>query len=215
MVRKAADRAAASLGSNGLPPASPDYWELPTGTTNIGTAAPLLAGLNAAADLAELLGQAADRAKWTTAARKLSAAIAQYFAPLGYQRTIDGKHGRDSAAAFMAPPFNRAPADLPAALISTYHALLLPNGGVLPGNDPDAPWGSFAWTASTGFFALAWAQLGDTNRADVVLNWLLAKRNSLGEFPETVNGAGNPSSVAPLGWTDALAVMAVKARQGD
>lgn len=214
MVRKAADRATASLGSNGLPPASPDYWELPTGTTNIGTAAPLLAGLNAAGDLAGQLGQDADRAKWTTAARKLSAAIARYFAPLGYQRTVDGEHGRDSAATFMAPPFNRAPADLPAALVSTYRALLLPNGGLLPGNDPDAPWGSYAWTASTGFFALAWAQLADTNRADEVLNWLLAKRNGLGEFPETVNGAGNPSSVAPLGWTDALVVLALKARQG-
>ncbi|WP_051833200.1 hypothetical protein [Streptomyces katrae] len=214
MVRKAADRSAASLGSNGLPPASPDYWELPTGTTNIGTAAPLLAGLNAAADLAGFLGQDADRARWTAAAGKLSTAIARYFAPLGYPRTIDGNHGRDSAAAFMAPPFNEAPADLPAALVSTYRALLLPNGGLLPGNDPDAPWGSYAWTPSTGFFALAWAQLGDTNRADAVLNWVLAKRNGLGEFPETVNGAGNPSSVAPLGWTDALAVMTLRARQG-
>ncbi|WP_330294436.1 hypothetical protein [Streptomyces sp. NBC_00503] len=214
MVSKAADRSAASLGSNGLPPASPDYWELPTATTNIGTAAPLLAGLNAAADLAGDLGQDADRVKWTTAARKLSAAIARYFAPLGYQRTVDGKHGRDSAATFMAPPFNSAPADLPADLASTYRALLLPNGGLLPGNDPGAPWGSYAWTASTSFFALAWAQLGDTNRADAVLNWVLAKRNGLGEFPETVNGAGNPSSVAPLGWTDSLAVMALSARQG-
>ncbi|MGP3691616.1 hypothetical protein ACTVZO_44480 [Streptomyces sp. IBSNAI002] len=215
MVRKAADRAAASLGANGLPPASPDYWELPTATTNIGTAAPLLAGLNAAADLAGSRGQDADRVKWTAAARKLSAGIARYFAPLGYQRTIDGKHGRDSAAAFMAPPFNRAPADLPAALVSTQRALLQPNGGLLPGNDPGAPWGSYAWTASTGFFALAWAQLGDTARADAVLNWVLAKRNGLGEFPETVNGAGHPSSVAPLGWTDAVMVMALSARQGD
>ncbi|MFD6892120.1 hypothetical protein [Streptomyces sp. NPDC059957] len=215
MVRKAANRAAASLGSNGLPPASPDYWELSTATTNIGTAAPLLAGLNAAADLAAHLGQDTDRVKWTAAAGRLSAGIARYFAPLGYQRTIDGKHGRDSAAAFMAPPFNRAPADLPAALSSTYQALLQPNGGLSPGNDPGAPWGSYAWTPSTSFFALAWAHLGDTTRADAVLNWVLAKRNGLGELPETVNGAGNPSSVAPLGWTGALAVMALSARQGD
>ncbi|MFD7082231.1 hypothetical protein [Streptomyces sp. NPDC059918] len=214
MVRKAADRASASLGANGLPPASPDYWELPTGTTNIGTAAPLLAGLNAAADLAGRLGRDADRTKWTTAARTLSAAIARHFAPLGYGRTIDGDHGRDSAAAFMAPPFNRAPADLPAALVSTHRALLLPNGGLTPGNDPGAPWGSYAWTPSTTFFALAWAQLGDTARADAVLNWVLSKRNGLGELPETVNGAGRPSSVAPLGWTDALVVMALRARQG-
>ncbi|MFG2623245.1 hypothetical protein ACGFXC_37130 [Streptomyces sp. NPDC048507] len=215
MVSKAADRAAASLGSNDLPPASPDYWELPTSTTNIGTAAPLLAGLNAAADLAGRRGHYADQTRWATAARRLSAAIAQYFAPLGYRRTIDGRHGRDSAATFMAPPFNQAPADLPAALLSTYRSLLQPNGGLRPGNDADAPWGSYAWTVSTSFFALAWAQQGEMNRADAVLDWILAKRNGLGEFPETVNAAGHPSSVAPLGWTDALAVMALSAQQGD
>ncbi|MFJ9342203.1 hypothetical protein ACIRP0_23315 [Streptomyces sp. NPDC101733] len=29
MIVKAADHAAASLDEDGLPPASPDYWELP------------------------------------------------------------------------------------------------------------------------------------------------------------------------------------------
>lgn len=64
MVRKAADHAARSLGPDGLPPASPDYWELDTTTANIGTAAPLLAGLNSAADLASGLGLGADAERW-------------------------------------------------------------------------------------------------------------------------------------------------------
>lgn len=66
MVRKAADYAARSLGPDGLPPASPDYWELDTATTNIGTAAPLLAGLNASADLAARLGMGEDAQRWGT-----------------------------------------------------------------------------------------------------------------------------------------------------
>ncbi|MGW5347945.1 hypothetical protein [Streptomyces sp. HUAS TT3] len=214
MVRKAADHAAASLGADGLPPASPDYWELGTDTPNIGTAAPLLAGLNAAADLAERLGQPQDRDRWGLAARRLSDGIAASFAPLGYPRTADGQHGRDSAAAFMAPPVNTAPADLPAALDSTQQALLLPNGGLSPGNDPGFSWGSYAWTASTSFFALAWAHLGETGRAQEVLDWVLSKRNGLGELPETVNGSGNPSSVAPLGWTGALLLMTELALEG-
>ncbi|MCB5167417.1 hypothetical protein LG634_21615 [Streptomyces bambusae] len=214
MVRRAADYAVRSLGADGLPPASPDYWELPTPTTNIGTAAPLLAGLNASADLALSLGEAADSARWAAAARRLSAGIARSFAPTGYPRTADGRRGRDSAAAFMAPPFNTAPRDLPPALASTYQALLLPNGGVSPGNDPQSNWGSYAWTASTSFFALAWAHLGDQARSDAVLRWVLSKRNGLGEFPETVNGAGHPSSVAPLVWTGSLAIMTLRALQG-
>ncbi|MFD8891798.1 hypothetical protein [Streptomyces sp. NPDC059566] len=214
MVRRAADYAARSLGPDGLPPASPDYWELDTTTTNIGTAAPLLAGLDAAADLAAGLGMAADAERWGDAARRLSAGIAASFAPLGYQRTVDGKHGRDSAVAFMAPPFNSAPAGLDEALDSTYRALLLPNGGISPGNDPSFSWGSYAWTASTSFFALAWAGTGERAKAGRVLDWVLSKRNGLGELPETVNGAGLPSAVAPLGWTDALVVLTADALQG-
>ncbi|MFJ9942881.1 glycoside hydrolase family 15 protein [Streptomyces erythrochromogenes] len=214
MVRAAADFAARSLGPDGLPPASPDYWELDTTTANIGTAAPLLAGLNASADLAARLGAGGDAERWAAASRRLSAGIAASFAPLGYQRTIDGKHGRDSAVAFMAPPFNTAPPGLGEALDSTHRALLLPGGGVSPGNDPDFSWGSYAWTASTSFFALAWAGTGEPVKAGRELDWVLSKRNGLGELPETVNGAGLPSSVAPLGWTDALVVLTVRALQG-
>ncbi|AQT70797.1 hypothetical protein [Streptomyces sp. fd1-xmd] len=214
MVRAAADFAARSLGPDGLPPASPDYWELDTSTANIGTAAPLLAGLNASADLAARLGADGDAERWAAASRRLSAGIAAAFAPLGYQRTVDGEHGRDSAVAFMAPPFNTAPPGLGEALDSTHRALLLPNGGLSPGNDPDFSWGSYAWTASTSFFALAWAGTGERAKAGRVLDWVLSKRNGLGELPETVNGAGLPSSVAPLGWTDALVVLTAAALQG-
>ncbi|MFD8794485.1 glycoside hydrolase family 15 protein [Streptomyces vinaceus] len=211
MIRKAADRAAAALRADGLPPASPDYWELMTTTPNIGTAAPLLAGLNASADLAKELNEPRDAARWARAARRLSSGIAEKFAPLGYQRTIDGRHGHDSAVAFMAPPFNAAPAGLPRALDTAYEALLLPNGGLTPGNDPAAPWGANAWTPSTSFFALAWAGTGRPAKARQVLDWVLAKRNSLGELPEKVNGAGRPSSVAPLAWTGSITVLSLVA----
>ncbi|MFK0202583.1 glycoside hydrolase family 15 protein [Streptomyces lavendulae] len=214
MVRRAADYTARSLSPDGLPPASPDYWELPTPSANIGTAAPLLAGLNAAAGLAACLGEESDRLRWSGAAQHLSDGIHRSFAPGGYPRTADGSHGRDSAVAFMAPPFNTAPAGLPGALNSTYEALLLPNGGLRPGNARQSNWGSSAWTASTSFLALAWAHLGDRERADAVLEWVLSRRNALGELPETVNGAGQPSSVAPLGWTDALVVMTLRALDG-
>ncbi|WP_150516821.1 glycoside hydrolase family 15 [Streptomyces subrutilus] len=214
MLRKAADYAAGSLDAEGLPPASPDYWELPTTTPNIGTAAPLLAGLDAAADLARDLGRSADAARWSDAARRLSAGIAARFAPLGYQRTLDGLHGRDSAAAFMAPPFNTAPADLPAALDDTYGALLRPNGGLVPGDDPETRWGDITWTACTSFFALAWSGLGEEQKAGEVVDWVLSRRNVLGELPETVTADGRPKAVVPLGWTDAIVLMALLGTDG-
>ncbi|MFD7626625.1 hypothetical protein ACFV7Q_11430 [Streptomyces sp. NPDC059851] len=215
MIRKAADHAAGSLRPDGLPPASPDYWELMTTTANIGTAAPLLAGLNASADLAREAGRPGDAARWAGAAKRLSSGIAKGFAPSGYQRTVDGRHGRDSAVAFMAPPFNAAPADLPRALDSTYGALLLPNGGLTPGNDPTAPWGGSAWTPSTSFFALAWAGTGRPAKAERVLDWVLSKRNALGELPEKVDREGRPASIAPLGWTGAIIVLSLVALDGE
>ncbi|MFD3543063.1 hypothetical protein ACFWUQ_26700 [Streptomyces sp. NPDC058662] len=210
MVARAADHAAGSLDARGLPPASPDYWELPTSTVNIGTAAPLLAGLNAAADLAGELGRGEDAARWAAGARRLSAGIAAHFAPGGYPRTADGLHGRDSAVAFMAPPFNTAPAGLGRALEDTYAALLRPNGGLVPGDDPGTRWGDITWTASTSFFALAWAGTGEREKAAAVVDWVLAKRNPLGELPETVDAQGRPAAVVPLGWTDALVVLALQ-----
>ncbi|MEU9036640.1 hypothetical protein AB0D45_17285 [Streptomyces sp. NPDC048352] len=213
-IVKAADYTAASLDDDGLPPASPDYWELPTTTANIGTAAPLLSGLRAAADLASGLGRTQDAARWTAAAGRLEQGIARRFAPLGYQRTVDGRHGYDSAAAFMAPPFNTAPADLPQALDTTYRALLRSNGGLVPGSDPDAGWGNITWTASTSFFALAWSATGEREKGGAVLDWVLAQRNVLGELPETVDAQGLPKAVAPLGWTDALVLLALVQQEG-
>ncbi|MFB0633328.1 hypothetical protein [Streptomyces sp. AB3(2024)] len=213
-ISRAADHTSGSLDAEGLPPASPDYWELPTDTANIGTAAPLLAGLNAAADLAAGLGREEDARRWAQAAGRLEAGIAKRFAPLGYPRTVDGLHGRDSAAAFMAPPFNTAPAALPAALDDTYRALLRPNGGLVPGNDPDAPWGNVSWTASTSFFALAWSTTGRRDKGGAVLDWVLSRRNLLGELPETVDEQGLPKAVVPLGWTDALVLLTLLQQDG-
>lgn len=214
MIRKAADHAAGSLRGDGLPPASPDYWELMTTTANIGTAAPLLAGLNASADLAREANRPDDAARWARAARRLSAAISANFLPLRYQRTTDGRHGHDSAVTFMAPPFNTAPVGLPGALDATYRALLLPNGGLTPGNDPAAPWGGNAWTPSTALFALAWAGTGEPAKAGQVLDWVLSKRNSLGELPEKVDKEGRAVSVAPLAWTGSIAVLSLVALDG-
>ncbi|MGW9068820.1 hypothetical protein ACWGQT_05165 [Streptomyces yangpuensis] len=211
MIRRAAERAARSLGADGLPPASPDYWELMTTGPNIGTAAPLLAGFNASADLAREAGRPGDAVRWERAARRLSAGISKRFFPVGYRRTADGRHGRDSAVTFMAPPFNAAPAGLPAALDATYRALLLPNGGLTPGDDPGAPWGATAWTPSTAFFALAWAAGGRPGKAGPVLEWVLSKRNVLGELPEKVDREGRPASVAPLAWTGSIVVLALVA----
>jgi glucoamylase len=213
MVRDAADYAASSLDEHGLPPASPDYWEISTDQPNIGTAAPLLAGLRSAADLARAMGEDPSASRWAKASVDLAEAIQTHFAPHGYPRTLGPASGADAAVTFNAPPFAPYDESVDAAVRSAEGKLVLPNGGVLPGeNWPGNR--SEAWTPETGFFALAAAASGERDRADRWIGWIADHRTEIGAIPEKVNAEGRPVSVAPLGWTDAIVLLALAGRDG-
>lgn len=208
MVALAADAAARSLDAQGLPPARPDYWESSYRQPNLGTAAPLLAGLRAAADLAGNADRVADADRWAAAADQLADAIDASFGANGYQRTVRSGSGRDSAITFLAPPF--APAELApwGAIDATWDSLVEPTGGVKPG---EAWSGSETWTPETMFFALAWAGGGQRERATDLVAWLADHRTEVGAFPEKVTPAGEPTAVATLAWTASLGLLTLSA----
>jgi glucoamylase len=209
-ARDAADAAVASLGADGLPPGGADYWEAGTWRSNLGTAAPLRTGLRAAADLARRLGHEADARRYAQAAAQLDGAIGRRFAPIGYPRTTDPRSGADAAVNFLAPPFAPPDPRVEAAVAETAERLRTPNGGVLPGEEwPHDP--TVAWTPETALFALSASAAGDEQSASRWLGWLAAHRTSLGAFPEKVDGDGEPKSAAPLGWTEALVLLALAA----
>jgi GH15 family glucan-1,4-alpha-glucosidase len=210
MVQAAADRVAATLGPDGLPPATPDYWENAVEGVTIGLAAPLLSGLHASADLAAATGHPRDAARYTAAAARLRQGIAVTFGTTGYGRHPWAGSGADSAVTFLAPPFLPAGPHVTAAIEAAARTLTLPVGGILPGeawrSDPND-----AWTPEAGFFALAAAATGRTGSAEHRLGWLLDHRTGLGVFPEKVRDDGLPQSLAPLGWTDAIVLLALTA----
>jgi GH15 family glucan-1,4-alpha-glucosidase len=80
---------------------------------------------------------------------------------------------------------------------------------------PGWPWrGADPWTPATASFVLAETAAGDHAAAAQRLGWLLDHRTSLGAFPERVRrGDGAPRSVAPIGWTHALVLLALAARE--
>ena len=209
-TRGAADAAAASLGVDGLPPGGADYWEAETWRPNLGTAAPLRTGLRAAADLARRLGHGLDARRYAQAATRLDGAIEREFAPMGYPRTTRIHSGADAAVNFLAPPFAPPDPRVEAAIADAAERLRAPNGGVLPGEDwPHDP--TVAWTPETALFALSASATGDERSATRWLGWLAAHRTSLGAFPEKVDGDGEPKSAAPLGWTEAIVLLALAA----
>jgi glucoamylase len=209
MVERAAGAAAQSLRPDGLPPAGPDYAERRERQPTLGTAAPLRAGLRAAARLGAALGHHADAARFQAAAGRLDAAIrGRLLGPAGYHRTPAGG-GPDAAVAWLAPPFTPPEAVALASVAAARAALGAKGGGMIPG----AAWaGADPWTPTTASFALAAAASGDRAAYRETLGWLLDHRTSLGAFPERVRRAdGTPRSVAPLGWTHALVVLAMHA----
>jgi GH15 family glucan-1,4-alpha-glucosidase len=208
MVRAAADAATGALRADGLPRPSPDYWEQPETRPTLGTAAPLLLGLRAAADLAAQRGDPA-AARWAAAAKRLATAIVRRFGDTGYRRYPEAGASPDSAIAFLSVPL-AGPSDDPrlaAAIARTERDLLMRSGGLRPGNIPRV--GGVAWTPATALFALAEATGPGFQRW---YGWLVEHRTALEEFPEKVTERGLPASVAPLAWTDAIVLLALTAR---
>lgn len=212
MVERAADYVARSLDRDGLPPASPDYWETSEEYVTIGTIAPLRTGMRSAAALARVLGLRG-RARWyARTAERLDAAIRRHFAPRGYPRSLEPGSGADSAVTFLAPPFAPAEPEVLDAVRATAAKLVLPNGGVLPGEDwpGDA---TAAWTAETCWFALALAAARDHRGAGPWLRWVARHRTELGAIPEKVDADGQPGSVAPFSWTAATVLLTLASRR--
>jgi glucoamylase len=225
-VLAAADRAAASLGPDGLPPAGPDYWERPERAPTLATAAALLTGLRAASRLAGRLaeGRAAQaggaedaglaavaagrRDGWRRAAERLERGVRERFGPGGFQRHPGGG-GADAAVAWLAPPFGPPDPGVARAVASASRRLTVAGGAV-----PGRPWlGSDPWTPATATFALAAMAGGDRPAAEARLAWLLGHRTALGAFPERVGrGDGAPRSVAPLAWTHAIVLLTLVSR---
>ena len=222
MVVKSANAIVRSFGDDDLPRATPDYWEQGGQRLTLGIAAPSRLGLRAAIDLAPLLG--ADAADWRQAAIEIDAGIRREFGSRGYPRTIADANrdkfadhgyplpfedaGRDASLAFLSPPFAPAEDRIRGAFRRTEPALRVPNGGLRPGEEWETDQ-DVAWTPTTALFALAAAGYGDARTAEHYLGWLDEHRTALGALPEKVNEAGEPASVAPLGWTCSLVLLAL------
>ncbi|MCP2335500.1 glycoside hydrolase family 15 [Actinomadura rupiterrae] len=216
MVRRAADRLAASLRKDGLPPPSSDYFERPASSeqdphrATLGVVGPVLAGLRSAAALARDLGHGDQANRYRSAAHKLQNAVAAKFAPVGYPRSPVRGGRMDTSVTFLSPPFGPSDGGVTDAVLSAAGKLALPNGGVLPGERWSGN-AKVAWTPEMALFTLSAAASGRPEEAMARLDWLSGHRTSLGALPEKVDEYGRPAAVAPLGWTSSLVVLSLAA----
>ncbi|SEP62650.1 glycoside hydrolase family 15 protein [Microlunatus flavus] len=198
---------AATAGPSGLPPASPDYWEVRETRTTLATAAVLRSGLQAAARVQTWNGDAVATDRARAGEERLGSAIAATFGAHGYPRRLGGRAGSvDLGVAFLLPPF--ATDVDPAAYARFEQAgslLARPAGGLAPGGSWKRD--GVSWTPTTATWALAAAGSGDTRQALDRLRWLAEHRTAEGSLPEKVLADGHPAAVAPLAWTAAAVVL--------
>jgi GH15 family glucan-1,4-alpha-glucosidase len=193
---------------NRLPPPSPDYWELPVDRTSLGTVAPMVAGLSAAADDYRATGQPAQAVAAGRVASRLGQVVTRTFGP-DYER-FGTRGGVDAAVAMLLPPFQRAPGgprdNAGPAWLQYQRKALQPAGGLAPGADWAANDGA-SWTPETALVALTAAATGRDATAERWLDWLAVHRTATGSLPEKVTRTGRPAGPAPLVWTAALTLL--------
>ena len=195
-----------------LPASSPDYWEVSETVLTLGTAAPVLLGLEAATALVEVgadLGtppqDLADRAA------VVRRAMEQNFAPAW------GRHVRsddvDAAIALVLPPFTEPLRGARAVREVAAARMRRPAGGLAPGSG----WrdDGVSWTPETALMAWSALSLGMEQEGLRLLSWLEAHRTSVGALPEKVLADGAPAGPAPLAWTCALILLATAGMGSD
>ena len=192
-----------------LPAASPDYWEVAETVLTLGTAAPVLLGLEAATALAragiDLGGPAQALAERVTAVRS---AMERNFAP-AWGRHLQ-RDDVDAAIALVLPPFTRPLAGARSVRQTAAARMHRPTGGLAPG----AGWrdDGISWTPETALMAWSALALGMEEEGTRLLAWLESHRTAAGALPEKVLADGAPAGPAPLAWTCALILLATVSR---
>ena len=192
-----------------LPAASPDYWEVAETVLTLGTAAPVLLGLEAATALAraglELGALAQALAERVTAVRS---AMERNFAP-AWGRHLQ-RDDVDAAIALVLPPFTRPLAGARTVRQTAAARMRRPAGGLAPGSS----WrdDGVSWTPETALMAWSALSLGMEEEGARLLSWLEAHRTAVGALPEKVLADGAPAGPAPLAWTCALILLATASR---
>ena len=201
-----------------LPPPSPDYWEVPVTQTSLGTVAPMLAGLSAAARDYAATGDLAASSQVRATVRRLASTVARDMGP-AYQRFGD-TGGLDASLVVLLPPFTPE-GDLPAGMVREVERAVAhyqreasqPAGGVSPGVEWLEPGGA-SWTPQTALLGLSDAATGRGGAAGERLDWLDAHRTAYGSLPEKVTRTGRPAGPAPLVWTSSIVLLTLAELDG-
>ncbi|MBC9957930.1 hypothetical protein [Yimella sp. cx-51] len=208
IVRGTDGTLAALRSSSGLPPATPDFWEVSERSPTLATCALLSAGLESAVRLLTALGDETRAERARTALSRLDKTIASAYGRYGFPRH-PGRSDPDIGVAFLLPPFRDAVNELALqSLVGNLPRLRRPAGGLAPGTTWHRD--GISWTPATSTVASALVRSGQTARATDLLQWLGEHRTVGGSYPEKVLETGAAAAVAPLAWTAASVLLTIE-----
>jgi GH15 family glucan-1,4-alpha-glucosidase len=209
--------------TTGLPKPSYDLWEQVHLTTTYTTAV-VYAALLAAADLAEIAEDADNAVKWRAAAEDIQRAAHKHLyndsrkAFYKGLKVLNGEIQHDATidtssifGAFMFGLFSVDSEELRLAVQTMKDVFGIRNGNIaLPRfenddyyrADPNSQGNT--WMITTLWLAQYSLEIGDTETAENVLNWVSDRAFTTGTLPEQVNTIDlSLVSVAPLAWSQA------------
>ncbi|HYF90658.1 MAG TPA: glycoside hydrolase family 15 protein [Symbiobacteriaceae bacterium] len=230
-VARAADWLVGNMDpETGLPLPSTDLWEERTSELTYSAGA-VYAGLQAAAEMAEAVGEGARAGGWLAAAAALKEAILRECVRDGRflrGRRLQAAHGplrrtgpkghpifevdedptADASLLGMATPFQVVPYDAPVMIRTAEHLVDTCWNGGLRRYDDDHYRGGNPWVLTTLWLGHFEAERGEREKARQLLDWAVARRSSTGLLAEQVDPVtGAPVWVVPLTWSHAMYVL--------
>lgn len=205
---------------NGLPRSSYDLWEERKGQHTYSAAA-VVGGLQASAQIARLLGDEEDAQTWDQAASSILGAIEEHCWSQDLQRflrTVNNEsHHHDSTIDIslmgLVVPFSLlAPEDpkIQATAKAIEDQLTCHQVGGIRRYEQDGYVGGNPWIITTLWLALYYVQVSQLDKAKELLLWVTEHCTKLGLLPEQVDQHhGGPAWVVPLTWSHAMFVLVV------
>lgn len=215
LIQPMANFLASYVDEHGIPKPSYDIWEEKYLTSTYTTAL-TYASLNEAVALAEAIESSDDAVRWQSAAEDIFDARDQFFnaeKQYFYKGILNSKHDDtiDSSSLFGVFMYGLFDIDSDEVKRSydTLQKTLTSEDIAMTRHEHDNyyqinPTSSNPWPVTSLWFAQYALEVGDNQRAQKILNWVMGMMGTSGTLPEQVSPQEHiPLSVSPLTWSHA------------
>jgi glucoamylase len=215
LTKRAASFLLTEMDENSSLVSSVGLWEEEFGSHTYSNSA-VYNALKTSARIATLMQQNALSKQWNAAAEKVKSGLLSLAWDKGKERFMKRCNPRDdnldASLLGIAYPFEVLPFDderIRKTVSALEHSFNFETGGIgrYPG---DEYYGGNAWVLTTMWLALYYKKLGNIQKTDLLIDWVVNHSTDLNMLSEQVDKSnGKPISAVPLAWSHAFFVVAL------